>query len=117
MPLRDIDTTQGGAAWAAEVVRAAVNVNQVGSNVVIAGVAGKYLVLLSYVLVGAGANTITIEDSDGYVKGGPMSFAANGGAAPPECRAGHAEFAVGKGLCIGLTAATQVGGHVTCLRI
>ncbi|MFH1110966.1 MAG: hypothetical protein V1790_17475 [Planctomycetota bacterium] len=97
---------------------AAVNINALGPTTVVAGVAGKCILLVSGILVGTAANSITLEDTLGEVYGGPMPFAANGGVAIPYCPIGAIKkLPLGTGLVIGSSVATPVGGIVSFIRI
>lgn len=91
---------------------AAINASSSGANTIVSAVAGKQILVLQYVVVVDGAVTITWESSGGTVHGGPMSFAANGGAAPPFNPVGHFQTIAGEGLVLFLSGAVQVGGHV-----
>lgn len=94
-------------------LRTAINASLSGDNVIVAGVSGLRIVALQYVIVVAGAVTVSWEASGGAVHGGPMAFAANGGAAPPFNPLGHFATPRGEGLVLNLTAGVQVGGHLT----
>lgn len=110
--MKTVDMSQGGAAHAATAYRIAINVNSSGANVLVAGTAGRIILVMSYVLVSAVDNTIDFEDSDGGVLGGPMQLLAQGGIAAPYCQMGHFKLPAGKGLSLGLTVGAQVGGHL-----
>ena len=96
---------------------ATINVSASGPTLIVAGVAGKRIWVLSYVIVSTAANSITLEDSDGTVWVGPLPCAANGGVAPPFNKAGHFHLPTGKSLMIGNTSAAQTGGQVSYVTV
>lgn len=111
--MRDTDTEQGGALWAAESKWATVNAAAGGANTIVAAPAAtRYMLIMEYVLICAADNIITFQDSDGVVLSGPMSIAANGGISAPYCKMGHFKVPLGKGLVLNLNSAQQVGGHI-----
>jgi hypothetical protein len=93
-------------------LRAAVNATAAGANTVVAAVAGSKILVLQYVLVASNGVTVTWESQDGTVIGGPMTFAAQGGAAPPFNPVGQLETKLSQSLVLYLSGAVQVGGHV-----
>lgn len=107
---------RGGAT---QVLKVAVNASSNGGNTIVSGVPAangvpaKIIRVLSYLLVCAGAVSVTWESQNGTVLAGPMSFSANGGAAPPYNPLGHFDTVAGEGLVLFLSSGVQVGGHVT----
>lgn len=99
--------------WGPEYGSTPVNVSSASPTLLVAGLANHSIWVLSYILVSAEANSITLEDGDGTVVCGPMSFAANGGVAAPFNPAGHFRLPSGKGLYMHNSGAGQVGGNLT----
>lgn len=98
---------------------APVNVNTVADNQIVAGQSGFKTRVLGYRLVATGTNTVTWK-SGTTVKEGPMSVAANTGistALGDPDRSYLFECAAGEALNLTLTAAAQVGGGVTYIRV
>lgn len=97
---------------------AAVNITVSGPTTVIAGTAGKRIMVVSGILVGTAATSITFEDTLGTVYGGPMPFAANGGVAIPYCATGAIKrLPIGAGLVVGSSVATPVGGLISYILL
>ena len=103
---------------------AVVSISASGDNQIVAAVPNQKIVLLSYTVIAAGAVSITWKSIDFpsasiYPISGPMALAANGGAAPsagplaPGAIVGLMETLPGQALCLGLSAAVAVGGHIT----
>jgi len=92
---------------------ATINVSAIGATLIVNGVAGKSIWVLSYEIVTTAGNSVTLEDSDGNVYRGPMPFIANGGIAAPFNPKGHFRLPAGKSLMIGNTSALQTGGGVS----
>lgn len=95
---------------------AAVNDSASGLTQVVAAASGKSIYVTGYTVVTAAAVSVQWEYGTGTACGtgttaltGPMSFAANGGAAA------HQTLFVpsGDALCLNLSAAVQVGGSVS----
>lgn len=99
-------------SYPANARSATVNASSNGANTIVAAVPGKVIRVLNYVLVCAGAVSVTWESELGTILGGPMPFAANGGAAPPRDDDGHFDTVAGEGLVLFLSGGVQVGGHV-----
>lgn len=99
-------------SYPANARSATVNASTNGANTVIAAVPGKVIRVISYVLVCASAVNVTWESDGGTILGGPMPFAANGGAAPPKDDSGMFDTLSGEGLVLFLSSGVQVGGHV-----
>jgi hypothetical protein len=93
-------------------LRANVNAALAGENIVVAAVEGRKILVMQYVLIVSGAVLVSWQSSGGAVKGGPMSFASQGGAAPPFNPLGQVETDVGEGLVLYLSGPVQVGGHI-----
>lgn len=95
-----------------EEFRVPINASASGDNTLLAGVAGKNIIVHQFAFTCVGAVTITFEDEDGNVLAGPWSFDATGGAAPPVNLMGMFKVAVGKDLIMNLSSAVQVGGFL-----
>jgi hypothetical protein len=94
-----------------EILRAVIDNASSGNNTIVAAVAGKKIRVLQFALVAAAAVTVRFEsDADGTALTGQMSFAANGGIAPPWCPVGHFETVAGKLLNLELGGAQSVDG-------
>lgn len=97
---------------------AVVNASASGSNTIVAAVSNKRIRVLSYVIIAAGAVTVTWQSASTAISG-PMALAANGGAAPAAGQAvpagliGQFETNQGDALVISLGAAVSVAGHIT----
>lgn len=97
---------------------AVVSASSSGSNTVIAAVTNKRIRVLSYVIVAAGAVSVTWRSASTDISGA-MPLAANGGAAPSAGQAvpagliGQFETAQGEALNMNLSAAVLVAGHLT----
>lgn len=96
---------------------AAISMSTAADNTVVAAVAGKRIGVLNYVLVVAGATTLTWK-SAANVKSGAMSLGANGqltiggeGAAPVM------ETNTGEALVLTPGSAVQVSGHVAYIEV
>lgn len=107
-----VQNSNGSAPTA---LSADINASSAGANVIVAGVGGKILRVVEYVIVASGAVAVSWESSGGTVLGGPMAFAANGGAAPPFNPLGYFDTLVGEGITLYLGGAVQVGGHLKYL--
>ena len=82
-----------------------------GQLEVIALVVGKVIRLMNYVIIVDGATTVTWKNGTTAVSG-PMSYAINGGAAPPAPAWGHFQTTAGAALNITLgTTTVKVSGH------
>ena len=92
---------------------AAINASAPGANTIVAAASNMIIRVLQYIIVCSGAVAVTWESSSGIVIGGPMSFAANGGCAPPFNPTGHFATVKGEGLVLFLGGGIQVGGHLT----
>jgi len=103
------------ARWVAPI-RADINANLAGNNVLVAGVALTQILVLQYVEVCNGAVVVTWLSSGGTVLDGPTSFIANGGAAPPFNYLGHFQTLVGEDLIMNLVGAGRVGGHLVYIQ-
>jgi hypothetical protein len=103
---------------------AVVNASASGSNTIVAAVPNKRIRVLSYVIIAAGAVTVTwrsVDDSQGSLTAisGPMALAANGvifpsaGQLVPAGLIGQFETNRGETLALNLGAAVSVAGHIT----
>lgn len=95
---------------------AAINDSASGPTQIVALVAGKAIYVTGYTVVAAGAVTVQWEYGTGTNCGtgttaltGPMSFAANGGAAPAQMLF----VPTGDALCLNLGGAVAVAGSVS----
>lgn len=88
-----------------------VSLTSSGDTTVLAGVAGKKIILLGYTVVCGGATTLTWKSGASTAISGGMPFAANGGAAPDSVW-GICETAYGEALVLNSTANVAVGGTV-----
>ncbi len=89
-----------------------VNENTAASNVLVAGATGERVLLVNMTLITAGAVAVTIEDTDGTDRIGPLNFAANGGISMPDSRVGWCRTGSGQGLNILLGGGVQVAGSI-----
>ena len=103
---------------------AVVSASASGANTIVAAVPNKRIRVLSYVIIAAGAVTVTwqsVQASSGTITAisGTMALAANGGAFPSAGQAvpagliGQFETNQGDSLVISLGAAVSVAGHIT----
>lgn len=88
------------------------NENTAAAHAVVAAKTGYQVLLKGIILVATGAQTITIEDSDGTNLIGPVDVAAEGGFVLPNTGEPWMVTADGKGLSVLLGAAEQTGGVV-----
>jgi hypothetical protein len=95
-----------------DVKRAKISCNSSGANEIVAAVAGKRIVVLSYVLVVAGAVSAKWQSASTDLSGA-MALAANGGVSAPEASAGHVETATAEALNLHLSSGVAAAGHVT----
>ena len=100
--------------YQAEVKYATISGATSGNNTVVAAVTSKRIVVLSYVLVAAGAVNVRFESgAGGTALTGVMSIGANGGIVAPHNPYGWFDTAVGALLNMELGGAVQVSGHLT----
>lgn len=90
-----------------------IAVSSSGDNLIVAGTAGKQILVLKYTILCAGAVAVTWKSSAAGAISGAMSFAANGGICEPESESGIMQTAVGEGLVLNLGASVSVGGYLT----
>lgn len=96
---------------------AVINVNTSGDTTLVAAVAAKVTRVLAYTFVCDGAVAVKFTSgAAGTALTGAMSCAANGGATPPYCQAGHFQTATNVALVINLSAAVGVRGHLTYIQ-
>ncbi len=107
----------GGPIWTEPFYTAAINATLMGSNTVVAAVAGKRIAVVKYKRIASAAVTATWESSGGLVLDGPCALAANGGEAEALCLSGHFATVAGEGLVLYLSGATQVGGNLLYILI
>jgi len=88
----------------------AVNVAASGDTILLAGVAGKSIVVLSLMLVAAAEVTVKFKSNSNDKTGG-MAFAANGGLTA-DSRHGLFSGERGGDLTINLSGAVQTGGSL-----
>jgi hypothetical protein len=91
----------------------AVNASSAGPNLIVAGVPGGSIRVLSYVLAGVGPVTLTWESSGGMLLSGPMIFPGTVSIAVPYNPVGQFSTLPGESLMLFLDSASQVGGHIT----
>lgn len=87
-----------------------------GDNSVVTGTIGKRIWVLSYVVVAGAAVSAKWKSGAGTDLSGAMPLAANGGiSAPPIAPAQGSYFvtALGEDLVLNLSAAINVGGHMS----
>lgn len=102
----------------AETKFASIAASSSGDNEIIAAVPDKKFLVLSYVLVCAGAVTCRFEDgAGGTALTGQMSFGANGGISVPEAESGHFKTSTNKALNLELGGAVSVAGHICYLEV
>src|SRR5262245_14187511 len=96
----------------------AINASASGNNQIVAGVAGRRVVILGYILIASGA--VTAQWISGAVNlTGPMALGGAGGgvsASPGRSEVGFFRWGVGAtgaDLTLTLGGATQVGGSLT----
>lgn len=101
--------TYGNGEWATTQVK--ISTASASSNVLVAGVTSKKLLVCELVLVAAGSVVVTLEDDDGTDLSGAMSLIA-GTPFILQMNAvdGHLTTSSGKGLNLLLGGAVQVSG-------
>lgn len=90
----------------------AINASSSGSNIVVAGVTGKRIVVLKYKRIASAAVTATWQSSGGVVLDGPCALPANGGEVETTVAPGHFSTYPGESLVLFLNSAVQVGGNL-----
>ena len=101
------------------VLSAPINASSNGDNVLVAGVAGKAIIVLQYVYERADAVTITIKSEDGTVLDGPCGpSVVGGGKASGFCPVGwFRTTTLGDDLIMNLSSGVQVGGSLVYIRV
>lgn len=95
------------------VKRAAISAASAGNNTIVAAVSGKEIVVVQFGIVADAAVTVKFQSAAGGTDvTGAMSFAANGGIAPPYCEVGHFKTASGALLNMVLGGAVGVRGWI-----
>jgi len=93
---------------------AVINTSASGDTSLVAAVSAKVIRVIAYTFVCDGAVAVKFTSgAAGTALTGAMSCAANGGATPPYCPAGHFQTASNTALVINLSAAVGVRGHLT----
>jgi hypothetical protein len=93
---------------------AVINTSASGDTSLVSAVASKVIRVIAYTFVCDGAVAVKFTSgAAGTALTGAMSCAANGGATPPYCPAGHFQTASNTALVINLSAAVGVRGHLT----
>jgi hypothetical protein len=87
-----------------------------GDTTILAGVAGKRLMVLSYVLAAVGAVAVKFKGGSTDLSGA-MSLGSNGTVTGSNNPFGHVVTAAGSALILNLSGAVQVSGHVTLVEI
>ena len=100
------------------ILSAPINANANGDNQVVAGVAGKRIRCIGYVLMAGGTVNATWKSSGGTLLSGAFPLVAQAGAAAPQGPVapggiqGWFESATGEDLTLNLSAGVQVSGHL-----
>lgn len=90
-----------------------ISVSTIGSNQIVAAVAGKKIRVVSYVLVCSVAETVTWRSGSSPNLTGGMSFAAQAGVSSHYCPLGLFQTASGSALNLVLTTGGNiVAGHL-----
>jgi hypothetical protein len=95
---------------------AKIDAANLGDNEIIAAKAGVAFLVVAYTIQNSGAATVTTKWKSGASMDltGPQMFPNPGdGGSIAECKRGHFMTAPGEALMLNLSAAEQVGGHVT----
>lgn len=95
---------------ASEVQHVNINVVASGTIPLVVGVAGMDVVYVNCLMIVNGANVVTLEDTSGTDRVGPLSFAANGGVSAPDSGMGWQRSAEGQGVNIRTSTNARVGG-------
>lgn len=96
---------------------AVINVAASGDTTLVSAVAAKVTRVIAYTFVCDAAVAVKFTSgAGGTALTGAMSCAANGGATPPFCPAGHFQTAVNTALVLNLSAAVGVRGHLTYIQ-
>ncbi|RMH18628.1 MAG: hypothetical protein D6698_06765 [Gammaproteobacteria bacterium] len=95
----------------------AIDTSTSGNTVLVAAASGKKIRVLSYTVVAGGPVTVKFNDGSNDLTGPiTLSAAGDGGSASlPE--GGLFETPAGSALNINLSAAVQVGGHITYIEV
>lgn len=96
---------------------APISTNQIGDQTIVAAVAGKQIRVLAYSVVVNAAVVLTWKSSVAGAISGPMSFAANGGIAPPYAPVGILQTVAGEALVLNLSVGVSIGGSVTYILV
>lgn len=93
---------------------AVIDTSSSGNTTLVAAVTAKVIRVLAYTFVCDGAVAVKFTSgAGGTALSGAMSCAANGGATPPFCPAGHFQTGTNTALVLNLSAAVGVRGHLT----
>ena len=93
-----------------EVQHVNINVATSGTVPLVTGVAGMDVLYINLLLIVNGANVVTLEDTNGTDRMGPLSFAPNGGVSAPDSGVGWQRSAEGQGVNIRTATNARVGG-------
>lgn len=89
-----------------------VNINVAASGTVplVDGIAGMDVIYVNLLLIVNAAQVVTLEDTSGTDRVGPLSFAPNGGVSAPDSGVGWQRSAEGQGVNIRTSTNARVGG-------
>ncbi len=97
--------------------RAAISVSANGLNIVVAGVPGKQIRVMQYLLVASSAVSVEFRSGASMLLTGAMALAANSGVAASISSLGHFDTAAGADLGLQLSSAVGVAGHLSYLEV
>lgn len=96
---------------------AVISESSSGNNLIVNGVSGKKIRVLSYVLsAGGGVNAKWVSGTTPDLSG-LLYISLNGGFVSGYCPVGHFETGVGADLNLNLSSAVAVGGHLTYIEV
>ena len=90
-----------------------ISVSSTGDTVLVAGIAGRRIRVVSYNFFVAAGVVVTFKSSVAGAITGPKSVASNGGISTGEHPGGLFQTAVGEDLVINLSSNVSVGGELT----
>lgn len=100
-----------------EPLQAEIDATSSGANTIVAGVTGKSIRVMSYVLSAAGAVVVKWQSKPSgsavELSGPGLSLAQNGGFTAPHNPDGWIKTVAGSALQLDLSGAVDVGGHLT----
>ena len=93
---------------------AVINTSALGDTTLVSGIPGKRIMVVAYTFTAAGAVNVKFKSGAATDISGPLNMAAAGdGGSPPYNPDGHFITSAGEDLVVNLSAAVQVGGHLT----